>query len=489
MPAPSVAAAGGPSRRRHEAPPLPPALVGLIAVAGGLVIGGAATLGPVAGVGALAASIVGFYLLRRPLLSATILVGVVPAVSGLSRGIPVPGLRLSEILIGALTVAILLTVRRGEEAPWGAFDWLALFYATAVAALGGADVLMRGEPFDAEVMGTLLAPFQFVLLYRAVRTAVRDDRGRATALRMALLGAVPVCLLAFLQAADIGGVRSLLFSITSEPGAADLYAEATQGGVGRVTGPFVIWHTLSAYLWLIALVAAGLLLRGDRSVLPPWALSALIAMAGVTILLTVSATPVIALIAGLLWLARAHRRLGRAVVVLGVAGAVAAAAFAPSIAARMEQQQVPASAGGSSLVPQTLSFRYAVWTEQYLPVIERNPLSGYGPGVPPEVTWQSTESIYVTMLLRGGVPLLIIYLALMLAWLVWARAARHAEHEPVGAAVAEVVVVAVVILFVYQALVPLFMITGMPHLLWALAGLIPAVRAGGSRRGVDRPPA
>lgn len=468
-------------RPSREAVPLHPGLVALVAVAGGLLIGGAATLGPVPAVGALLGSVAGFYFLRRPAIAAIILVGAVPALSGLTRGLPVPGLRISEVLVGALSIAILLTVPRGQAARWGLFDWMALVYASGVALLGGVALLLRGEAFSPDNIAALLGPFQFLLLYRAVRTAVRTERHRILALRMALLAAIPVCLLAFVQVADVGGVRELLFTVTAEPGADDLFADAEAGGVSRVTGPFVIWHTLSAYLWLISLVAAGLLLRGDRRVLPAGALIAVLAMAAAAILLTVSATPLMALVAGVLWLAHRHGQLGRVVLLVIVGGVVGAAALGPSIAARSEQQQVPESVGGNPLVPQTIAFRYEVWTEQYFPVIERNLITGYGPGIPPEVTWESTESIYVTMLMRGGIPLLIIYLALTLSLLAWARTARRAGRAPVGAAVAEAMAVAVVILYAYQALIPLFMITGMPHLLWALAGLMPAADSWASR--------
>ena len=475
-----------PAAARSE-PPLPPALMALVAVGGGLIIGAAATVGPAAAGAALAASVCGFYLLRHPVLAAAILVGAVPALSGLRRGLLVPGLRISEVLIGALAIAILVSVRRGQSPKWTSFDWLALAYATAVAVLGGIGLLLRGDDFDGEI-GFLLGPFQFFLLYRAVRTAVRDDRGRTLALRIALLAAIPVCLITFVQVADIGGVRRLLFSITSEPGQTDLFARATSQGVGRATGPFVIWHTLSAYLWLISLVAVALLLRRDRRVLPPWVLMLVTAMSGAAILLTVSVTPVLALAAGMLWLGYSHRHLGRVLAVLAVAGVATALMLSSTIAARAEQQEAPVSAGKNAMVPETLSFRYEVWTEQYFPVIERNLLTGYGPGIPPGVTWESTESIYVTMLMRGGVPLLLLYLALMLSLFIHCRTVVREVDAPMAATVAEVVALAVVILLAYQAVVPLFMITGMPHLFWALAGLVPPLTSRSAANGSARAP-
>jgi hypothetical protein len=111
-------------------------------------------------------------------------------------------------------------------------------------------------------------------------------------------------------------------------------------------------------------------------------------------------------------------------------------------------------------------------------------VTGYGPQIPPEVMWKYTESVYIGLLLRGGLPLLAIYGLLMWALaLVALEVARRAvrpgpiragpdERRALEQALARGTVVLVVVLAVTQLIAPLFLTTGLPHVWWIVAALV-----------------
>ncbi|MDX6342215.1 MAG: hypothetical protein QOH87_2353, partial [Trebonia sp.] len=177
------------------------------------VVGIAAGLGPKFAVAALFGVVVIVIVLARPVIGAYTLVAVVAPVSGLRAGLPVPQIRLSEVLIASVGLLLLLIARPGQTPRWRAFDWLALGYAVANAVLGAADLLSRGSPISIATADKLLGPMQFFLLYRAVLTTLTTQRQRQAALRIMLYASVPVSLLAILQEIHAPGIVNFVANI------------------------------------------------------------------------------------------------------------------------------------------------------------------------------------------------------------------------------------------------------------------------------------
>ena len=90
----------------------------------------------------------------------------------------------------------------------------------------------------------------------------------------------------------------------------------------------------------------------------------------------------------------------------------------------------------------------------------------------------------MTLAVRGGLQLLLAYFALIAVALVALRA-RAAEGPPERAAVAGALAVATVLLIPPQLVEPYFVTTGMPHLWWALLGLVLAGAEGVRRASRD----
>lgn len=439
----------------------------------GFVVAGAALLAVALGVATL----------LRPAVGGLVLVGVVPAVSGLRRGLPVPGFRLSEILIVYLATIILVTAKPERRQRWRVFDWVALTYVLMMGVFGVYDVLLLRLPFTGGNVGKIASALQFFLLYRSVATSCRSIADRRRALKLALFASVPIALLGILQEFNVGSTRSFLTKITGVR-VSDVSLDPGFVLGSRATGPFPEWHTLGGYLFLVVLLGVGLLLSDSQEVASRKTIVLILIPCIGALLATLTVTPILATLVGVILLGGWTRRLGRILVLVGTAAVLAVALFGAKLEGRYQTQFAGAGAGTSQLAtPQTLSFRISVWKDQYLPLLRGGALAtGYGPELPKEfgVTWQYTESVYLSMLLRGGIPLLLVYGLMM--FILGARARRVAhEGDHDRQIVGRVVFVAIILLVPMHFVSSYFLTSGLPHLLWAMAGLLYAGRLTGAK--------
>ena len=349
-------------------------------------------------------------------------------------------------------------------------------YAVANAVLGAGDLLARGSPISIANADKLLGPLQFFLLYRAVLATLTTQRQRQAALRLMLFASVPVSLLAILQEIHAPGIVNFLANIT------DSQAFPTNVGVARATGPFALWHDLGSYLFVIVMLGVALLINQSWRVIKPRMLAAIVVLAAVALLCTVSFTPIAGTAVGVLVLAVTARprkqwmaRIAGLIVLLG-------AAFGPILANRYQQQfGLQAPIKQIPYLPQNFDFRITVWTTEFLPVIAKHLTAGFGPDFPPGLAFSYTESVYVTLLLRGGLPLLFLYAGLMLALALQARGLRnHPEAE--RRAIAQVLFVVIVLVVFMQMTTNYFVNAGFPFLFWVLAALLTSGTASRGRR-------
>jgi O-antigen ligase/polysaccharide polymerase Wzy-like membrane protein len=442
-----------------------------LAVAAILVVGAAASLGPL--VGAMALAVVAFTILvaYRPLLGVVVMVAVVPVTSGLARGMPVPGFRVSELVTALVAGTILITIPRERTRPWALFDLTALAYAVATLGFGTADLALRHAAVSLEDVGRLVGPFQFLLIYRTTLLVVDRPRDRLMCLYALVAASVPVALLGILQGLDIGPFRQLAQNLTDS----DLASSFSFQVLARATGPFDHWQALGGYLFIVILIGVALLTKTGSS-RARWALIGCLALAASALLLSASIAPAVCAVLGAaaitVW---ASRRRGwarlRPVLIVGLAALVVALVFLPVIDQRAALQFDQGPSGGhTSVVPQSLAYRYDVWGQQYLPALQAHWLIGYGPELPPGIQWQFTESLYLTLLLRGGVVLLLTFIGLMIAAALRARAAVRDADE--GTRVAgRVLLIAIIALIPMHAEMPYFVDAGLPHVFWILAAI------------------
>jgi O-antigen ligase len=248
--------------------------------------------------------------------------------------------------------------------------------------------------------------------------------------------------------------------------------ESTVGEVPRATGPFPHWHNLGGYLFLVLLLGFSLVLERERQIISRRMLVLTLAPALAALIQTASFAPLFGTIAGALLIGVSMGQGRRVLAWLGVAAVVGGMLFGPLLEERVVQQYRETTiTQDQSLVPQTIEFRYRVWTTQFVPVIRENVIWGYGPTLPPRLFFGYAESLYVTLLLRGGVLLLLSYFAVMVALAMRARGAVRSEGLE-RRVVGRVVLAAVPLLMLIDVIATYFLDSGPAPLLWVLAGLM-----------------
>lgn len=439
----------------------------LLAVAGTLLAFGAgygADLKPKLALAAVAGIAVVVLVVLEPLAGGLLLVAVVPVVSGLAPGFPVPYVRLSELLTGLVGTTLILTARRHRSLPWDALDGLLLAYCLAWAGFGVLDAHLLAEHVSLSLWGTVFGQLQFFLIYRGVRVSVRTIAERKLALATMLIAAVPVAALAVAQELHIGAIQGFVEQVTASA------PPPPWAGLLRATGPFVNWAALAGYLFPLLLVMVSLALARQT-----WthrrAFVAIAALATIALLLTAELSAIICLCIGLVWLGFRYGRGREFLRWLAICAATAAIVTGPFLSDRLTSElTVSAGSGRSSLIPQTIAFREQVWLGQYLPAIEARPLEGYGVVNPSSITWQYTESEYVSLAMQGGIPLLVLFGALTVVLVDRARRAGR-SHDPFEAALGRALVVAAIGIVAMDLIWPYMSNGGMPQVLWCLAAL------------------
>lgn len=439
----------------------------------------AATISPWLGVAVAVLAAPVIWLVHRPVLVAAVAAGVVPATSGVARGLPIPGLRVSEVLVfGAAWVVLVLHSRNLPVSRWRAFDYLALAFTSATAAFAVINAAAgRWEP-DYEGVQLSLGMLQFLLLYRVVVVGLWHSRARELGLRLLLAMSIPVSILAVLQQVFPDPFQSVAVAITQT----SVFDTPGFDPVNRATSVFHIWHALAGYLLVVLFISIALILAGDRRVVRRPTLVLITALAVASVVATLTFTSFIGLALGTLILAWRFGRLGRVLALGTVAALAAAAAFWPLLAERLDEQSVGTTVEQPiPFLPETLQYRIAVWIEQYAPAFPDSYAIGLGPTLPATVSWEHTESAYLTVMLRGGVVFLLLLVLLqvgaaLLGWAAHARADR-ASDRAIGAAAGTLAIV----LIPMNAVFPYITNGGLAQPAWVLWGLAASILVGSAR--------
>jgi hypothetical protein len=439
----------------------PPGLPWALFVTAGvtaIVAGGLGPVRPLWAVGVLCVVWGSYAVVCAPKFGVFALALSAPVLSGMRPGLPAPGLRLSETLILWLGGLVIFAARRPVPR-WGSLEWAGLAYWLATLLLGLIDLARRHVTPTGSELGVLLGPLQYVLLLRAVRVGCKSPGDVRWTVRALLLGAVPVSLLALLQG----------FGVTSAHRFAVTLTGIDEGHLDRAIGPFSNWQVLAGYLLIVALLTTASLIERDSNVLSVkiGAPLLVLVLAGLARTLTIGAFVGAVFGCGVLWIGSGRVQITRARAL--TIGLPALVGLALVVAARFKQQfTVQLGQASPGLLPQTIADRLHNWTQQYLPALRGRWPIGYGPGLPPQATWRYTDSVYITILLRGGLFLLGFYLLLQFSF--YSRA-RKALRVKVLRVPASALIVGVLLLLVLQFIATYFTTSGLPEVIWMLAGL------------------
>ena len=361
----------------------------------------------------------------RPVVGTTVVVAVVPALSGLSRGLVVPSLKISELLL-VLCLGAMVLRRPDRWRPTTRTD-LALLLLAVVAFGFALFHAATGTSTLESLIRVGLQPAFFVFAYWVASRGVQRPEDLPVVLRWLLVVSLVPSLLAILQSFDVGGIDQVLYGVTD--GQLSENARLTSD---RVTGPFPIWHSLGGYLLVPTTLAAVLLLRGDRRVLAPRWLVVVLLVNGAALVLSLTVTLLIWLPVALLVAAAAGGRALRGAALVGVLALAAALAFPTALQGRLEAQSTQTSDTAGGVLPQTVEYRILVWQRDYVPLFDRAAAAGLGNDLPDDVLFPSTENQYITLALRGGVmlPVVVVVALGALTLRAWCHARAPDLYRP-----------------------------------------------------------
>lgn len=444
-------------------------MIGVIVV-GGLVAGVGTAFNPLIGAGAILLIGGSLLLLRRLELGGLVLVTFVPTLSGLRPGLPVPSLKITEILIAGIAVLALATIRRTQTRPWTRIEWSLFVFVLVSIGFGVFDAVNIHEKLSRSDIGTLIGPLQFFLLYRSVRLLMPTRRLQLAGLRILLYTSVPLALIGIAQQLNVPSVRSLIVNITAS------YAVVGAGYLTftRASSLWPQWTLFSGYLAVIIVLGVAAMLEREMHLLPRRHLYGILILDGVALLLTAELSAIAGLTIALVLLAWWSKRLGLLLKTFGVILIVLGTAAGPYIAARVRQEYNKTVGSGATLVPQTIQYRWAIWTDQYFPAIGERPVTGWGVYLPPVIVWPAPESQYVLLMMRGGAPTLVAYLIMWGSVGSAAACLRRDPEHPIRRVTGRAVLALVLILVPMNLVFPYVDDSGLPQPFWVLVAVMMA---------------
>jgi hypothetical protein len=198
---------------------------------------------------------------------------------------------------------------------------------------------------------------------------------------------------------------------------------------------------------------------------------------------TAAAGILIATAVGILYICWRRRVLHAAFAVAIPVVLVALVAFGGILSHREEQQYaIPAATAYTiPLAPQSVSYRYSLFRVQNEPALKGRWATGFGPDLPPQLSlgnFPFSETAYVSLLLRGGVPLLAVFLLLLGCLIATARRCQRRAETELQWSIATVVLISTVAYLVLQLIESYLLDSGPPHAFWAYVGLMLAAGTG-----------
>ena len=371
----------------------------LTVVFGAILIGLAVGRKPLDGVALLLGLITATVVAARPALGAYLLVVAVPITSGFQRGFPIPNVNLSQALIAMVGLELILVAPRRAEFGWHVFDWMLFAFCSFWLIFGVFDAVSLHTGLSISTFEPLIGPFQFLILYRAISLSLPRVAERPNAVAYLLIASVPVDLLAYLQQTKSHAINALITRMTG----GEVFQSYAYSFFAHATGPFPHWTPLAGYLTVILLVGFSCLLFSVELPISRPAVGVILLLGAVSLLLSAEISALIGTVIGAvllgLWAGRRKQMVRWLITALIVVAVFGGSYFEKRLNTEFGST---AGSGRSAFVPQTISFRWQIWTGQYFPAIEQRPITGYGQVLPASINWQFTESQYVTMLMAGG---------------------------------------------------------------------------------------
>ncbi|MCZ4551794.1 hypothetical protein [Gordonia rubripertincta] len=343
------------------------------------------------------------------------------ALSGTKRGLLVPGMRVSEILAIGLIFFLLLGGRM--RLPNGRVAVGLACYALTTVSVMAFHMIGDASLGNATIVTAALGPLALFTMYVAASMARDVYDLLAHFVKYLMIASAAMGVLGLLQTASI----DLVLRGTSYLTGSQRILEPLNWKVSRSIGLFNSWHAYASFMAItlvisIAVTASGLLVFRTMY-------RQLAAMLLILVGLLSSVTFAMIFLAGLIGgyiLLRRGRVLLVALAAITAALLVGWSPLSPYFSGRIAEQE---SGVGSSILPQTVAFRIEIWNRDYLPLFYENILFGHGPIRADDSVFGYVESMYIDLLVTGGI-LLFAAFVFLLATIVFQLSPRLDPLDP-----------------------------------------------------------
>lgn len=427
-----------------------------------LLLGVIVAIAPLAAVGLLLALGYILYALKKPIINVYVVIAATVLTSGMARGALIPMLIPNEpILLGAAALAlpyILLTLWRSARLPRTLlFAILALIVGTVIIPLT-ADYL-RGFDLGISTIFNLAAPLQYVLLFMLCKYLVQTDAERRRVVWLLIGMSLIVAAVGLLQALRVNFVLQLLTHWYPSD------QTTTALSLGRVTSLLSAWNALGAFLMVNLLIARTLLLRSAGET-HKRLLLLICAVIIACMLASGSFASAIGLAIGFLMIEAYDERFHvDYLVFFALAILVTYLVLGPLISERLAYQS-----RNDSVVPETLTFRFQVWGEVFLPALQNHILWGVQPEIPSTAGWQWAENHYLFLLYRGGIFAVLGHLAWVALTLKWLFGFIR-RNTGISRSIAISAATILVVLSIMGLTNEVFTFSGVNEYVWILLGI------------------
>lgn len=435
----------------------------------GIVFGLLCLISPMLAVALCLVIIVFIFALSRPIILCYLVICATILTSGMERGRLFPVLSGNEVsLLGALAITLMIVLsdrnRKVVVTPYFGMAFIVLVGGTVIAPI--TIYLLRGAQLNLGNSFKMVGLVQYFILFWLF-TALPQNEGDRRKIIWWMLGlGLLVAVVGLLQGFGVGIVNRLLTSFYSSSHVG-MAAKA-----GRITSLLGSWNSLGIFIMSIIIICWAVLFdiehtSGRLLIMGIMALSVLCLIASGSfagIIGTVLGLFVIQLLSG-----RGARTMP--IFILGFIGVILAAlVFYPFLQPLIEKRMGYQYRYGG-MVPETLLFRFKVWSEVFIPAIRQYfPWPVY-PTVPSTYAWQFEESQYILLLFRTGLAGFIGYLtwiAITVGWLYKSYQRSTGFNKSIASAALAIVLMLAIAGFTNEV----FSFSGTIDYLWMMLALI-----------------
>lgn len=406
----------------------------------------------------------------KPIILCYVMIAAISLTSGMERGKLIPFLRPNELVIlfaAGIGLIVILTRKTYQRLNLHPISFSIMVLVGGTTLIPGISYLLRGRPLSIQDILILLAPLQYILLFWLFANLPSNNVDRRKIIQLMLLCGAIVATVGILQAARFGFVTNFLHQWYSS-------AQETRAiNYGRVTSLMSAWNVLGIFLMVNLFITWAFgIYRGTELGKAIIIVSMCLCMA--CLIISGSYAGIIGSVLGILIITFLLKGINRKTIILLLGISVfillVIILFKPFI-----QERFNAQFRYGNLVPETLSFRFKVWREIFLPAMDLS-LWGSNLTIPATFSFQYTESQYLTLLFSFGLVGLIAFLTwigITLTWLI----RRFRQHYGLLKVITAVSIAIILVLCVTGFTNAVFTYSGTADYLWIILALLTAEEA------------